>query len=330
VGQVANTIQLYFGDALECLYDDDNATNPAIRLRLQEDNDDPPTVLTNIQELLLDNVVLKGIHGIQRVFLRQEKLEWMLDTEGTNLLDVMGVPGVDGSRTTSNNIIEVLETLGIEAARSTLLRELKQVLSFDGSYVNHRQLAILVDVMTYRGHLMSITRHGVNRTEIGPLTRCSFEETADILLEAATFAESDNMKGVTDNILIGQLAPLGTGHFDLYLDAEKLQTLSERQLSSQQYSSSASPSLSSRALKEAYEQQQHTATLQYFDEIDYAPPSHRHLPPITILPSIRPTIPPYPRYDQPISYRYSAEPIQGGITLFNYEPKSKPQFLPTL
>ncbi|MBN8902677.1 MAG: LLM class flavin-dependent oxidoreductase, partial [Rhodospirillales bacterium] len=94
--------------------------------------------------------------------------------------------------------------------------------SFDGSYVNYRHLAILCDVMTYRGHLMAITRHGINRVETGALMRASFEETVDILLEAATFAESDAVTGVTENIMLGQLAPIGTGCFDLLLNEDML------------------------------------------------------------------------------------------------------------
>jgi len=96
------------------------------------------------------------------------------------------------------------------------------VISFDGAYVNYRHLAILADVMTYRGHLMAITRHGINRVETGCLMRCSFEETADILLEAATFSELDPLSGVSENILLGQLPPLGTGCFDLFLNESKL------------------------------------------------------------------------------------------------------------
>lgn len=74
----------------------------------------------------------------------------------------------------------------------------------DGSYVNYRHLSTLIDVMTFRGHLMAITRHGINRVDNGPMLRSSFEETVEILMEAAVFAEADNLKGVTDNIMLGQ------------------------------------------------------------------------------------------------------------------------------
>lgn len=145
------------------------------------------------------------------------------------------------------------KVLGIEAVRKALERELYHVISFDGSYVNYRHLALLCDTMTCRGHLMAITRHGINRQDTGPLMKCSFEETVrrrlrrrekprrptkatgfhsanpvapsarqvDVLMEASSHGESDPMKGVSENIMLGQLAPAGTGCFDLLLDAEK-------------------------------------------------------------------------------------------------------------
>lgn len=131
--------------------------------------------------------------------------EWILETDGVNLLRVMSEPSVDPVRTTSNHIVEIfqvnhnvllllfcvasyhcpnvynhclyLQVLGIEAVRKALEKEINHVISFDGSYVNYRHLALLCDIMTCRGHLMAVTRHGVNRQEVGALMRCSFEET---------------------------------------------------------------------------------------------------------------------------------------------------------
>ena len=92
-----------------------------------------------------------------------EVKEWILDTEGVNLFEVLNHPDVDHHRTISNSLIETLSVLGIEAARAALLRELRGVIEFDGSYVNYRHLAILCDVMTHRGGLMAVSRHGINR-----------------------------------------------------------------------------------------------------------------------------------------------------------------------
>lgn len=102
-------------------------------------------------------------------------------------VQVMCMPGIDYTRTTSNHIIETIDVLGIEAARNALLKELRGVIEFDGSYVNYRHLAILCDSMTRGGHFMAITRHGINRTENGPLQQCSFEETVDILYRSGLY-----------------------------------------------------------------------------------------------------------------------------------------------
>jgi len=154
--------------------------------------------------------------------------EWFLDTSGTSLKDVLVVDGIDPSRTYSNHFIEIFNCFGIEATRSALMRELKQVLSFDGSYVNHRHLALLVDVMTARGSLMAVTRHGINRADTGALMRCSFEETVEILFDAASSGELDDCRGVSENIILGQLAPSGTGEFDILLDQQMLSTVVSR------------------------------------------------------------------------------------------------------
>merc|ERR1711865_1062328 len=118
--------------------------------------------------------------------------------------------------------VEILNVLGIEGVRKALLFHVRMVISFDGSYVNYRHLGTLCDVMTQRGHLMAITRHGVNRTNLGPLMKCSFEETVEILMDAAIYAETDYMRAVSENCLMGQTAPIGTGVFDLYMDDIKM------------------------------------------------------------------------------------------------------------
>ncbi|CAN6481633.1 unnamed protein product [Victoria cruziana] len=255
MADIAEKINLEFDDDLTCIFNDDNAEKLILRIRIM--NDDAPkgelqdesaeddVFLKKIESNMLTEMALRGIPDINKVFIKSGKInkfdesegfkpevEWMLDTEGVNLLAVMCHEDVDATRTTSNHLIEVIEVLGIEAVRRALLDELRVVISFDGSYVNYRHLAILCDTMTYRGHLMAITRHGINRNDTGPLMRCSFEETVDILLDAAVYAESDNLRGVTENIMLGQLAPIGTGDCALYLNDQMLQQAIELQLPS--------------------------------------------------------------------------------------------------
>ncbi len=244
MAQVAEKISQNFGEDLFVIWSDDTADKLIIRCRvvrdpksLDEDADaEEDQILKRIEAHMLESISLRGIPGITRVFMMQHKVshpdetgefkqgkEWVLETDGVNLADVMAVPGVDSTRTYSNDFIEVLSVLGIEATRSSLYKEILNVIAFDGSYVNYRHMALLVDVMTSRGHLMAITRHGINRSDTGALMRCSFEETVEILLDAAAAAELDDCKGISENVMLGQMAPLGTGSFDLMVDDRMLQ-----------------------------------------------------------------------------------------------------------
>ncbi|GAB7355155.1 hypothetical protein MBLNU459_g5725t2 [Dothideomycetes sp. NU459] len=257
VSDVAARIKQEFNNELAIIFSDDNADEQVIRIRpslnVIADKDDDSEgleadlVIQRLQEHLLDNITLRGVPGVSRAFVNfKERLrtkedgslsmsksdalckEWFLDTSGTALKDVLTVEGIDPHRTYSNHFIEVFNVFGIEATRSALMRELKQVLSFDGSYVNHRHLALLVDIMTARGNLMAVTRHGINRADTGALMRCSFEETVEILFDAASSGELDDCRGVSENIILGQLAPSGTGEFDVLLDQQMLSTVVSR------------------------------------------------------------------------------------------------------
>ncbi|XP_004512182.1 DNA-directed RNA polymerase II subunit RPB1 [Cicer arietinum] len=255
MADIAEKINLEFDDDLTCIFNDDNAEKLILRIRImndeapkgeiQDESAEDDVFLKKIESNMLTEMTLRGIADINKVFIKNTKIqkfdenegfkpyeEWMLDTEGVNLLAVMCHEDVDAKRTTSNHLIEVIEVLGIEAVRRSLLDELRVVISFDGSYVNYRHLAILCDTMTYRGHLMAITRHGINRNDTGPMMRCSFEETVDILLDAAVYAETDYLRGVTENIMLGQLAPIGTGECALLLNDEMLKNAIELQLPS--------------------------------------------------------------------------------------------------
>ena len=252
VQDVASKIKENYAKDLAVIFSDNNADEQVIRIRMiqengkgDEDDDlEEDLMLKRLENHILDTLTLRGVPGIERAFLSKrtklrqtedgalimdkedpECLEWFLDTSGSSLGQVLTIPGVDSTRTYSNSFVEVMEVFGIEATRSALMRELTQVLAFDGSYVNHRHLALLVDVMTARGHLVAITRHGINKADTGALMRCSFEETVEILLDAASSGELDDCRGVSENVMLGQLAPLGTGELDVFLDQKMLDTV---------------------------------------------------------------------------------------------------------
>lgn len=256
INEVAARITEEFAPNLAVIAADENADEQVLRVRFKwdqhlrkeddEEEDRDERWMRKLAVHLLDDVTLRGVKGIERAFIRTEQRlheqedgslllkkddprceEWVLDTTGIAMSDVLGVDGVDTTRTYSNSFIEVLGVLGIEAARAGLLKELSNVLEFDGSYVNHRHMAILVDIMTQRGLLMAITRHGINRGDTGALMRCSFEETVEILLEAAGYGELDDCRGVSENIMLGQLAPMGTGEFEVVMDNAMLLTMVE-------------------------------------------------------------------------------------------------------
>ncbi|KAI0007643.1 beta and beta-prime subunits of DNA dependent RNA-polymerase [Xylariaceae sp. FL0662B] len=251
VEDVTARLQEDYSNDLAVICSDNNADHQIIRIRaMPEDKDDTDkaieddVMLKRLADHLLEHLTLRGVKGIERAFLnkgtkiaedksgaliqsKDDPLceEWYLDTQGTALREVLSVPGVDNTRTITNDLWQTVDVFGIEAARGALLNELRRVLAFDGSYVNERHLALLVDVMTYRGSIAAVTRHGINRADTGALMRCSFEETVEILLEAAATGELDDCRGISENIMLGQLAPMGTGHFNVYLDPKMLDTV---------------------------------------------------------------------------------------------------------
>ncbi|KAH7647446.1 DNA-directed RNA polymerase II largest chain, partial [Cryptosporidium bovis] len=249
-------------DELDCIWTDDNSDELVLRIRIkniepnttqvdgnlnssQENENNSLSIASGVEENkfleklmieCLSQITLRGIHNIKKVYMKEEQVsrydcisqkmvrdnQWVLDTDGCNLEAVLCHRAIDSTRTVSNDITEVFTVLGIEAVRRALLRELRTVISFDGSYVNYRHLALLCDNMTQKGHLMSITRHGINRVDRGPLQKCSFEETVEVLMDAAMFGETDYLNGISENVMLGQLAPYGTACFDVLIDSDKL------------------------------------------------------------------------------------------------------------
>jgi DNA-directed RNA polymerase II subunit RPB1 len=226
------------------IYSDDNASKLIFRFQFnsQDDpsnNDSEDMILTikNLEKTVLTDIVIKGVRGINSVAMEKtegylyklgnnandytQKTTWVLYSEGSNLIDIFSHPKVDYTRTVTNNIYEIYETLGIEAAREVILNEIIELISGDGTYVNYRHIALLADTMTNKGTIMSIDRHGINKSDRGPLPKCSFEETVDMLAKAAIFGELDKLNGVSSNIMFGQEVPCGTGMIDVLFDEEK-------------------------------------------------------------------------------------------------------------
>lgn len=161
------------------------------------------------------NVIVQGIDDIERVVVRKEGGEYILYTEGSNLKDVFEVEGVDTTRTRTNNISEIAQVLGIEAARNAIIHEALSTLSEQGILVDVRHIMLVADMMCMEGEVKQIGRHGIAGEKESVLSRAAFEVTVNHLLDAAVANEVDELSGVTENVIVGQPIQLGTGDVKL-------------------------------------------------------------------------------------------------------------------
>jgi DNA-directed RNA polymerase subunit A" len=163
----------------------------------------------------IHNVTLKGIEGIKRVVVRKEGEEYTLYTEGSALREVLQFEGVDRTRTSTNNINEIYEVLGIEAARNAIIKEATDTLREQGLTVDIRHIMLVADLMTCDGEVKQIGRHGISGEKASVFARAAFEVTVNHLLDAGMRGDVDKLEGVTENIIVGQPIRMGTGDVHL-------------------------------------------------------------------------------------------------------------------
>jgi DNA-directed RNA polymerase subunit A" len=191
---------------------------------LAELAENPPsyTMLLQLEEKIRD-MRLKGIPNIERanVQLDDKTGEYYLSTIGSNLSRVSEIETIDRSRTYTNNIIEIYDHLGIEAARQAIVNELQATLDGARLEVDTRHLLLVADVMTSEGEVRAIGRHGVSGTKHSILARAAFEVTVNHLLKAGIIGERDHLTGVAENIIVGQPISLGTGSVELFYIPEE-------------------------------------------------------------------------------------------------------------
>jgi DNA-directed RNA polymerase beta' subunit len=144
--------------------------------------------------------------------------QYILISDGSNFLDVRTHPDVDPTQVISSNVHDMYENLGIEATRATLYKEITTLFQESGSNVNYRHISILLDKMCHKGRTMSIDRYGINKNDIGPLAKMSFEQTEDIALRAAIFGERDPVLGVSAKVMLGAPIKAGTGFSEILFD----------------------------------------------------------------------------------------------------------------
>jgi DNA-directed RNA polymerase II subunit RPB1 len=228
-----------FGKDVNMVYSDFNSQKLVMRIRLLiagETMSDPSSLdvmsaYKKFQNKLLNSVIIRGLPGIKAATFRkgdgrflfnasegkyEKNEEYILDTDGSNFLEVMNHPAVDATRVYSTHVHDIYSQLGIEATRAVLYNEIQTL--FEEGQINYRHLGLLVDVMCRAGRLMSVDRYGINKLDIGPLAKASFEETERILLKAAVFGEMDPVTGVSASIMTGQPIRAGTAFSDIMLD----------------------------------------------------------------------------------------------------------------
>ena len=236
---IAFVLDNRFGKEINTVYSDFNATKLVLRISMGKEGEDADELssLKRFQNKLLNSVVIRGVPGIKAVTFRKEdeymeykdgqykaiENQYVLDTDGSNFLEVMNHPAVDGRKLLSTHVWDIYENLGIEATRQVLLNEISEL--FEEAGVNFRHLGLLCDVMTRAGRLMSVDRYGINKNDIGPLAKASFEETEKILLRAALFGEVDPITGVSANIMMGQPIRGGTSFSQILLDEPYLKKI---------------------------------------------------------------------------------------------------------
>jgi DNA-directed RNA polymerase II subunit RPB1 len=236
---IAFVLNSKFTAQVNMIYTDFNSEKLMMRIRMQvESSEDDYVNFKKFQTQLLNSVAVRGVPGIKaasfsksetRVEISdgkpQKVTEYTIDTDGSNFVEVMNHPAVDATRLYSTNVHDVIDILGIEAARAVLLSEIDSLFADAG--VNYRHLGILIDTMTRNGRLMSVDRYGINKNNIGPLAKASFEETEKILLRAALFGEMDPVTGVSSKVMTGQPIRGGTTFSQLLLDEAALMRLQQ-------------------------------------------------------------------------------------------------------
>ena len=253
-----------YGDDMKCVYSDYNADNLIFRIRLNSsvfnksakkvkgvpealDQSDHIHFLREYQDKILNNIVLRGLDGITNVMPRKlqnmvvkdeskytRKDTWILDTTGTNLMSCLAMDFIDFTRTISNDIKEVYDVLGIEAAREIIYNEFVDVMEFSGVYINYHHLSLLCDRMTSNKEMVSIFRSGILNDNIGPISKSTFEVHTEVLLTASRHAEFDHMRGVSASVMMGQTGTFGTGSFQVLLDMERMNSIQDEETSTKE------------------------------------------------------------------------------------------------
>ena len=178
----------------------------------------------NVKEIYLEevvqptlyNIIICGIPGIKNIYFNDD--ENSFETDGSNFQELLGLPFIDSTKTISNNVWDIYNTLGVEATRQFLIEEFMSIM--EG--INRCHIQLLSEKMTFNGSISSISRYTMRNEECGPMGKASFEETMDNFLKAGLYGEQEETKGVSASIICGKIAHIGSGVCELIMDIKAL------------------------------------------------------------------------------------------------------------
>lgn len=244
IKQIAEEIEKKYED-LHCVFSSDNIARLDIFVDLTNINLSEKQLLfvteDNHKEIYieecvkdtLEKMVIFGIEGIKSIYFTHDTIdgkdEWYIETDGTNFRKLLGNKLIDSTRLQSNNVWNIYENLGVEAARQFLIDELESIM--DG--VNMCHIKLLVDKMTFVGTISSISRYTLRKDEVGPMSKMSFEESVDHLIKSGFAGDTEYMKGVSASIMVGRRSAIGTGIMDLKMDLNKVKKVKSNSLVSE-------------------------------------------------------------------------------------------------
>lgn len=208
------------GKAIKDLFKDVNVKEKTRTIAIKPLSEIDVKRLEKLKEKIM-GIHISGIKGISNAVIRKEGEDWLINTIGSNLEEVMKIKEVDENRCTTNDIHEIAKILGIEATRNLMINEALRTLQEQGLDVDARHIMLVGDIMTMTGAVKSIGRYGVAGSQTSILARAAFEETIKHLVRASVRNETDNFQGIFENVMVGQVIPSGTGMFDLVAKFEE-------------------------------------------------------------------------------------------------------------
>jgi DNA-directed RNA polymerase subunit A" len=154
---------------------------------------------------------ISGIKGINQILVVKRPEGFVILTAGTNLKDILEMKGVNKEKTITNDLHEICEVLGIEAARAGIIREIKKTIEAQGLDIDQRHLMLVADAMCFAGTVQGTTRMGIISQKSSVLARASFETPIKHFVNATLKSTKDELSSVIENIILNQPIPVGTG-----------------------------------------------------------------------------------------------------------------------